>query len=82
MVSFFRSRTPELNSATLVGLTNAGRQRAEDETEAGIRYDILVSLQQGEKTIGDLARDINEDIDDTKKALARMRGLVRFQDIE
>lgn len=79
---FFRNKGPELYTDTIVGLTTAGRQMADDESAPGMKYDILVSLQHGEKTVGDLSRDIGEAIDDTKKTLRKMRGLVRFQDVE
>ena len=78
----FRSKGPELYTDTIVGLTTTGRTMADDESAPGMKYDILVSLQHGEKTVGDLARDIGEDINDTKKTLGKMRGLVRFQNVE
>jgi len=79
---FFKNRGPELYADTIVGLTGAGHQMADDESAPGMKYDILVSLQHGEKTVGDLARDIGETIEDTKKTLWKMRGLVRVQQVE
>lgn len=80
--SIFRGRKPELRSETLVGLTPSGRALADEESEPGLRYDILVSLSQSEKTLGDLARDINETTDTTKDTLVKMRGSVRFQPMD
>ena len=82
MYGLFKRRGPELYTDTIVGLTGAGRQMADDESAPGLKYDILVSLSHGEKTVGDLARDIGETFDDTKKTLWKMRGLVRFQEVE
>jgi|GEM_PF-4220499 len=82
MVNYLRRGNQNISADSVVGLTETGRKRADDESEAGIKYDILVSLQHGEKTVRDLANDINAPVDDVKKELQKMRGLVRCAETE
>lgn len=77
----FLHRKPEsrISAHSVVGLTPAGRTRADNYAEkVGKKYDILIALQDGEKTVSDLASDLNMTTDDTRQWLLRMRGYVRF----
>lgn len=74
-----RGPSARLSANTVVGLTPAGRSRADNYAEkVGPKYDILIALQDGEKTVGDLAQEVNLSTDDTRRWLLRMRGNVRF----
>lgn len=76
---FRRHPSPKVAGNTVVGLTPAGRTRADNYSEnVGPKYDILVALQDGEKTVSDLASEVNMSTDDTRRWLLRMRGYVRY----
>jgi len=62
-------------------LTGAGRQRAENYSEHGPKFDVLIALQSGEMSVSDLAKEINEPTEKTKEILLSMRGYIRFQDV-
>lgn len=72
---------PVIRATSVVGLTGPGRTRAEQYSESGIKEDILIALMHGEMTVSDLAKEINESVDDTKRWLLRLGGYVRFSDV-
>ena len=74
-------RGPVLSANTSVGLTGEGRKHAENYSESGTKFDILIALQANDLTVSDLAKEINESTEETKRWLMRMRGYVRFQDV-
>lgn len=76
----FRPRI-RITANTMCSITPAGRRTIENESGYGPRFDILVSLQESEKTVRDLARDVNMSIDETRQWLERMRGNVLFSEV-
>ncbi len=78
----FLHKGPNIHAQSTVGLTVAGRHQVDTVEGNGVKYDILCALQNGEMTVSDLAKEVNVPTEDAKQHLLRMKGLVRFSDMD
>lgn len=78
MPGIFRSSQPVISASTVISLNPAGKREAQECSESGTRFDIFDALDEGEKTLSDLARRIVIPIDETRREVLKMRGYVVF----